>query len=314
MRVKHLVQRMERQNMKRAVSISLGSSTRDKAVEIELLGEKIHIERIGTDGDEAKARALFRDLDGKVDAFGVGGIDLGVHTPWRNYPLINALKLVQDVKHTPYVDGGGLKETLEARVMQHVEESIGKYIQPKTAFLISGISRYGMTMSFINAGYSCIFGDLMSGLDIPIAVRGLKNLNFLARILLPIVGRMPIKMLYPTGEMQLEVIPKYEKYYLENTVIAGDWLYIKRHMPTKMHGKVIVTNTTTPADVDFLKQRGVRYLVTTTPIMDGRSFGTNLLEASLIAVSGKKRPLNRNEIEDLIDQLNLKPQIQEITK
>ena len=35
--------------MKRAVSISIGSSKRDKKVEVELLGEKVQIERIGTD-------------------------------------------------------------------------------------------------------------------------------------------------------------------------------------------------------------------------------------------------------------------------
>ena len=35
--------------MKRAVSISLGSSKRDKSIEVELLGEQVRIERIGTD-------------------------------------------------------------------------------------------------------------------------------------------------------------------------------------------------------------------------------------------------------------------------
>ncbi|NJC96060.1 MAG: hypothetical protein FIB03_06955 [Anaerolineae bacterium] len=83
--------------MKRAVSISLGSTSRDKAVEINLLGETVRIERIGTNGDEAKARQMFREMDGKVDAFGVGGIDLGVHTPWKFYPHYGALKLVQVV-------------------------------------------------------------------------------------------------------------------------------------------------------------------------------------------------------------------------
>jgi hypothetical protein len=117
--------------MKRAVSISLGSSKRDKAVEIELLGETVRIERIGTNGDEAKARQMYRELDGKVDALGVGGIDLGVHTPWKFYPLHGALKLVQDVKQTPYVDGGGLKETLESRVMQWVEARIGNRFNPR---------------------------------------------------------------------------------------------------------------------------------------------------------------------------------------
>jgi len=298
--------------MKRAVSVSLGSSTRDKKVEVDLLGERVVIERIGTDGDEVAARKMFRDLDGKVDAFGVGGIDLGVGTPWKKYPLHAAVKLVQDVKITPYVDGGGLKDTLETRVMQYAEEQIGDQIQPKTAFLVAGITRYGMTLSFINAGYECVFGDLMFGLDIPIALRGIKLLENVARMLLPIIGRMPLSMLYPTGEKQLEVMPKYEKHYQGNTVTAGDWLYIKSHMPEDMKNKIIVTNTTTPEDVEFLKARGVKYLVTTTPVMDGRSFGTNMLEAALVAAAGKGRTLTSEELNQIIDELGIKPQIREL--
>lgn len=298
--------------MKRAVSISLGSTTRDKTVEVKLLGEMVRIERVGTNGDEVKARQMYRELDGKVDAFGVGGIDLGVHTPWKFYPLHAALKLVQDVKQTPVVDGSGLKETLEARVMQWVEKKIGDEIQPKTAFLVAGITRYGMTESFIKAGYKCVFGDLMFGLDLPIAINSLSSLNVVARIIMPIVGRMPLSMLYPTGEKQEQVTPKYEKYYQGNTVTGGDFLYIKQHMPEDMRGKIIVTNTTTPADVEFLKKRGVKYLVTTTPNLDGRSFGTNMMEAAMIAVSGKGRVLTNDELDTLIDQLGFEPQLQKL--
>lgn len=298
--------------MKRAVSISLGSPKRDKAVEIELLGERVRIERIGTNGDAAKARQMFREMDGKVDAFGLGGYDLGVHTPWKFYPLHDALKVVQDVKQTPYVDGGGLKETLEARVMQWVEQRIGDRIQPKTAFLVAGITRYGMTESFIKAGYQCVFGDLMFGLDVPIAIRSMSSLNIIARILMPIIGRLPMSMLYPTGEKQEQVTPKFEKYYQGNSVIGGDFLYIKQHMPEDMRGKSIVTNTTTPADVEFLKKRGIKYLVTTTPSFDGRTFGTNMMEAALIAVAGKGRVLTADELNAMIDQLGFEPQLQEL--
>ena len=63
--------------MKRAVSISIGSSKRNKAVEVTLLGEKVSIERIGTDGDMEAAALKYKELDGTVDAFGVGGADLG---------------------------------------------------------------------------------------------------------------------------------------------------------------------------------------------------------------------------------------------
>jgi hypothetical protein len=298
--------------MKRAVSISIGSTKRDKQVEVDLLGERVRIERIGTNGDIEKAAALYAELDGQVDAFGLGGIDLGVHTPWKMYPLHDAKRMIRRVQRTPLTDGGGLKLTLEARVMQAVEREIGTEIQPKTALLTAAITRYGMTTSFIDAGYDCVFGDLMFGLGIPIPVRGMTAMRRLAKLLLPIVGRMKIEWLYPTGEKQEKNVPKYEKHYRWASVIGGDFIYVKQHMPLRMDGKVIVTNTTTAADVDWLRARGVRYLVTTTPVYDGRSFGTNMLEAALIAASGKGRTLTHAELSLLIDRLDLKPQIQRL--
>jgi hypothetical protein len=298
--------------MKRAVSISLGSATRDKAVEVDLLGERVRIERVGTNGDVARAAALFGELDGQVDAFGVGGIDLGVHTPWKFYPLHDAQRMTKNVRRTPVVDGGGLKMTLEARVMQVVEQEIGADIQPKTALLTAAITRYGMTESFANAGYEAVFGDLMFALGAPIPIRSLATLRRLAKALLPILGRLPIEWLYPTGEKQEKNEPKYEKYYAWASVTAGDFLYVKKHLPLRLDGKVVVTNTTTAADVELLRVRGVRYLATTTPVYDGRSFGTNMLEAALVAASGKGRALTHAELDELIARLQLRPQIQRL--
>jgi len=112
--------------MKRAVSISLGSSKRDKSVTINLGGQEILVERIGTDGDIAKARQMYLDLDGKVDAFGVGGVDLYLRLDEREYPLRAALKLVEGVTKTPLCDGRGLKHTLERRVFKLAKPQLGE--------------------------------------------------------------------------------------------------------------------------------------------------------------------------------------------
>ena len=129
---------------------------------------------------------------------------------------------------------------------------------------------------------------------------------------MPLVGRMPLSMLYPTGEKQEQVTPKYEKYYQGNSVTGGDFLYVKQHMPEDMRGKIIVTNTTTPADVDFLKKRGIKYLITTTLNLEGRTFGTNMMEAALVAAAGKRRVLTTDELNALIDQLGFEPQLQKL--
>ncbi len=298
--------------MKRAVSISLGSSKRDKSVEVELLGEKVRIERIGTDGDMEKAAQLYKELDGEVDAFGVGGADLGILVDQKWYPLYSVQPMVRFVKKTPLVDGAGIKNTLENGLAPFIDAHIGDFVQEKKAFITLGADRWGLTTSFLDAGYDCVFGDLMFGLGLPFAVHSASSLKTLAAIMMPIAGRLPFEWIYPTGEKQEVRDPKWEKYYQWGTVIAGDCHYIKRHMPNRLEGKVIATNTTTSEDVDLFRSMGVKYLVTISPVMEGRSFGANMLEAALIAVSGKGRVLTNEELRELLDELNIEPQLQEL--
>ncbi len=300
--------------MKHVVSVSLGGSKRDKKVEFKLGDETILIERIGCDGDEKKAKALFEELDGKVDALGVGGVELYVHVDKKKYPLRSGINLVKNVKHTPCTDGGGIKLTLESRVFQLAEPQIKQTISPRRAMMPLAADRYGMAKSLHNAGFETVFCDLMFGLGVPIPVKGLKQLRFLASIIVPVVGLLPISVLYPTGEDQDKITPKYEKWYNYGSVVAGDFQYIRKHLPQDLSGKIIITNTTTTEDIDLLQGRGVSYLITTTPRVDGRSFGTNVLEAALIAYAGKGRVLTQNELSDLLQQFEVKPTVQELNR
>ncbi len=301
--------------MKRAVSISIGSSKRNKAIEVDLLGEKVSIERIGTDGDMDAAALKYKELDGQVDAFGVGGADLGLMVDDRWYPLYSVQPMVRYIQKTPVVDGAGLKNTLENRSAPFLESKLKDYIEKnggRKVFVVSGADRWGMTSGFLDAGYEAAFGDLMFGLDIPIALHTAQQLKTLAKFLMPVAGRLPFEWVYPTGEKQEHRTPKWEKFYHWGTVIAGDCHYIKHCIPDGMDGKIIVTNTTTPEDVELFRSLGVKYLITTTPVLDGRSFGTNMMEAALVAVSGKGRALTRDEYNEMLNQLGFEPQLQEL--
>jgi len=301
--------------MKHAVSISIGSSKRNKAVEVNLLGETVRIERIGTAGDMEAAALKYKELEGKVDAFGVGGADLEALVDGKVYPFYSVRPMVRFVEKTPLVDGGGLKNTLENKAVSFLDSKVGDYINKlgRKVLIPVGVDRWGLSKSFAEAGYETVFGDMMFGLDIPIPVRSIKGLRTVAALLMPIAGRLPFEMLYPTGEKQEKHVPKFEKYYHWATVIAGDCHYVKRHMPLDgMQGKVVVTNTTTPEDVEFFRKVGIKYLLTTTPVMDGRSFGTNMMEAALVAVSGKNRPLTWDELGEMITKLGFEPQLQEL--
>lgn len=298
--------------MKHVLSISLGSSSRDKRTVLRLGQETIRVERIGCDGDEAKAKALFEKYDGQVDAFGIGGVQLSVRINQKEYPLHSGLNLMENVHQTPYTDGGGLKATLERSIFQTVEPQIRAFTHPRKGMITVASDRYGMAQSFERAGFDMVYCDFMFALGLPIPIRSLKRLELAIDNLLPIIGRLPISMLYPTGANQDINLPKYEEWFNYGPVIAGDFLYIRRYMPFDLAGKVIITNTTTESDMRLLQSRGAAYLITTTPRLDGRSFGTNLLEAALIAYAGLGRPLSDGELLNLLHELALRPAIQKL--
>ena len=293
--------------MKTAVSISLGSSRRDKEVVVNLLGEEVRLRREGFDGDTAAAAARYTELDGQVDAFGAGGVDLWVGTDKKRFPLRQVHKIVAGVKQTPIVDGGGLKNILERQIVPTLIAELGPDLAHGRALITSAVDRFGMTLSFYDYDYDVLCGDLGFGLGIPIAIHDKKKVYRLANLFLPFLGYLPMSLLYPTGAKQNDIEPRFEDWYSWADVIAGDCNYIRRHLPDDLTGKIIATNTTTAEDRQLFQERGVTHLLTTTPLFDGRSFGTNMLEAGLVAATGYGRPLTNDELQTLVDQLQLKP-------
>lgn len=304
--------------MKRAVSISIGASSRDKKVEINLLGETVSLERIGTDGDMEKAAQLYGELDGKVDAFGVGGALLGFMIDDKWTTLNSVQSLLKYVKTTPIVDGTGLKMTLEKQVTNVINAELHGYVKEKRALVAVALDRWGTARAFLDDDYQVIFGDLMFSLGMNIPVRSEQGIKNVAAALVPVVKHLPFSWIYPTGEKQNERQPKYEKHFEWATVIAGDCHYLWRHMPEKLPGRVVVTNTTTPSDQKFFKDAGIKYLITTTPVLEGRSFGTNMMEAAIVAALGRKQPVDYahpgtyfSEMENAIKAVPFRPQVQE---
>jgi hypothetical protein len=295
----------------RVVSVSLGSSTRDVQIETELLGETVVLERRGTDGDIERATALIEELDGTIDAFGLGGMDLFFQVGDRRYRFRQAQRLARHARTTPMVCGAGLKNTLERRVIERLDDRIGW--RGRRVLMVAGVDRFGMSEALEAAGADLLFGDMIFALGIPMPVRSLAGLGRLARILAPIATQLPIAWLYPTGEQQESErsAGRGARHFAWAEVIAGDFHFVRRYAPTDLDGKVVLTNTTTADDVALLRERGVSTLITTTPRFGGRSLSTNLLEAAFVALAGR-HPLTAEDYRSLLDRSGLEPNVLEL--
>ncbi|MBO8125779.1 MAG: quinate 5-dehydrogenase [Firmicutes bacterium] len=300
--------------MKRVVSVSIGSSERNHRVEVDILGEPFVIERIGTDGDMEKAVELIRELDGKVDAFGMGGIDLFIWAGSKRYTFRDGKKIFRAATKTPIVDGTGLKNSLERKVVNWIQDKGIIDFKGCKVLLTSGMDRFGMAEALVEHKADLVLGDLMFALGVPIPLHSLKTLHRLAAILAPIIVQLPFELLYPTGQKQVkESKPRFEEWYQWADVIAGDFLFIKRYMPKDLSGKTILTNTVTAKDVEDLKRRGVKRLITTTPELSGRSFGTNVIEGVLVTLADKPyNELTQEDYLELLERIGFEPRLEEL--
>lgn len=281
-----------------AVSVSLGSSTRNSRAETTILGRQVILSRLGVDGDRKRARALYEEMDGRVDAFGFGGADFGVTVSNRHYAFTSLASLTAGLK-TPVTDGAALRSVIERRSMQRVPGGLPTEM-PKRVLITSAVDRYDLLLSFLDAGFEVICGDLGFVFGLPVAIRSLGGLHFMARTVLPLARRLPFELLYPTGAKQVESHVRFSQWFDWASAIGGDFIFLRTHLPARLDGKVIVTNTTTADDVELLRARKARALITTTPRVDGRSFGTNVIEAACIAVAGQRRRLTHDELAAMI--------------
>ncbi len=299
--------------MRKVLSVSIGSSARDHKVETVIMGQNFLLERVGTDGDMEKALRLIETYDGKVDAFGMGGIDLYICGGNRRYVIRDALALKKAAKKTPIVDGTGLKNTLERNVIKYISDNKIIDFKGKKVFIVSAMDRFGMAEALLEEGAAVACGDLIFALGIPKQLNSLRALHRIARIIAPIVCRLPFEMLYPTGKSQDTSNRKFDAFYRDADIIAGDFLYIKKYLPESLKDKVIITNTVTAGDVKHLSEIGVATLITTTPEYNGRSFGTNVMEAIIVALADRgKVELSPEEYNQYLARMGIKPRIEHL--
>ncbi len=297
----------------RVVSVSIGSSKRDHKAKAVFLGKEFELQRIGTDGDIKKAASMMRELDGNVDAIGVGGTDLYLWLGKKRYTIRDSKIFLRSVKKSFLTDGSGLKHTLERKAVEYLV-STGIFKPYYKYLVVSAVDRWGMAEAIYRIGGEVIYGDVIFALGINFPVKTLRTLFTIGSIALPIAVQLPFSMLYPIGKKQ-EVYGSgsnsmTKRYFEWADVIAGDFLYVKKYMPKRLDGKIIFTNTTTSEDAEELRRRGAKMLITTTPVLNGRSFGTNVMEGVFATLLGyKPEGPDFSPYEELIEKMDIKPTV-----
>ena len=299
--------------MKKVLSVSLGSSSRNHTTEADFLGQHFWLSRQGTDGDFKRYVRMFQENDGIVDAFGIGGTEFYLWVNNRKYYFREIKQVRRVIRKSKVGDGNGVKHQLEPMAMEVLREH-GVELRGKKALKTTAVDRYGLAKSLVDAGCDVTFGDFMFALGLPFPIHRLETIHLVARLLLPVLTQLPFRWLYPLGEKQDEApSQKYAQFLSQFEILAGDFLQIWKHLPVDLSGKIIVTNTTTAKNVEELQKRNLHILVTNTPRLGGRSFGTNVMEAMCRCLIDKPDDQITNaDILDVMRRIPLRPEFYEL--
>lgn len=298
--------------IKKVAGISLGSSKRDHTVELNVLGTHIQAYRKGCDGDLdlMRERLIEADQDPDVAAIGLGGVSITLEAAGKSYVFREIKDLVKVVKNTPIVDGTGLKDAVEGRAASYLRDELGVEVKGKKALITSAVDRWGLAMAFDDAGAINTYGDLLYALDLNVMVNSRKTLTRVIKLVMPVARLLPFTFLYPTttdSETKTKRTAFTDKLYAEADFIVGDFKYVVKYLPPSLEGKIVITNTTTPEDIELLKNHGVDMIVTTTPNLEGRTFGTNVIEAMLVASQGADKALTYERYYELMVEAGFRP-------
>ncbi len=289
---------MKGDRLKHIVSISLGTPHRDFSIRIKIANRELLLVRIGVNGNLHRAAQLIAELDGHVDAIGLGGINLNYRVNGLSYPCPEGKWLASHSRHTPVVDGSGVKEKLEPLLVQTLAYQFGWTMAGKQALVVSVLDRPDLASALSLHGCRLMIGDAAFGLKLPVWFSSMRTFSWAAYFTMPLLRHLPIRWLYPLGGKQMEHENRFAAQYDQADIIAGDFHFIRRYIPSNLAGKRVITSTLTAGDISFLRERGVTWVASASPLIHGRTFGANVLEAAMIACG-----LAETDIPPYIQQL-----------
>jgi len=275
-------------NQIKVVGVSLGSAQRDFEAEVCLGGATFSVKRTGLDGQIEAAVDMIKELDGKVAAIGLGGVNLDYRIAERRYPIREGKEMARAAKATPVVDGAFVKEDWEPALLRSIVDRGELELRGKRVLMTSVLDRYPLAVCLQDMGAEVSAGDALLALKLPLIFPSLRSFSAASYLAMPILSRLPLKYLYPLGKKQEVKRRGWDGLLRGIDMIAGDFHLINRFLPQDLSGKTFITSTLTGQDWAELERRGACRVIPLGIRLGDRALGANLLDAVITAAARRK--------------------------
>jgi len=294
--------------MKTVIGISLGAKSQDFDFRTRFLGEELHVRRLGTDGSTAQAAKLLRHWDKKADAIGLGLVKDNGGGARRRNPA-DAAKLSGLARHAPVSTGVRLSDLFLEWAVRHTQNTLGHYFDNARVLFLTGMAHQKLAMSMAEYTANLQFADPLLQLGVPKLLGSIEALGLYAS------GAHYVSDWAPPRLLPGPLLQQWSHYVLRKalakaTVVVAPVHELDAFGPEELAGKTIVTTTVNDVRLAQFRDKGVHLVVDGSPMVEGRAVDPSLLDAMILAATGKASgELLEDDYLEILDGQGLEPHL-----
>jgi predicted amino acid dehydrogenase len=273
--------------MKHVVSISLGSSSQDFDFVTEFLGEKLHVRRVGTNGSTPAAVKLIKQWDKKAAAIGLGVLKDSYKVGSRRFIEKDSARLKAVATQVPVTTGGRLGDIFQEWAVRHAQTHLGSFFNNSRVLFFSGMTDYKLALSIAEYTSNLQFADPLLQLGVPKLLGSVDALNLYSN------GAHYVKDWTLPAAMASGPVKEWTRFVLRKAMQKASVIVAPVHELDdfgleELAGKTVITATVNDERIAQMRDKGVATIIDGSPVMHGQVLGANLLDAMIMAATGKR--------------------------
>ena len=295
--------------MKTVISISLGSKNQDFEFTTHLLGQRLHVRRLGTDGSTAKATRLLQQWEKHADAIGLGVVKDSYRIGAQRLIDADIARLQSVVSRVPVTTGTRLSEIFVEWAVRHTQTELGHYFDNANVLFFSGMSNYKLAMSMSEYSDNLQFADPLLQLGVPKLLTSIDALGLYAS------GVHYVSDWTPPRVMPAALLKQWTHYVLgkamqKATVVVAPVHELDDFDLEALAGKTVITSNVNDERLARFKDKGVNMVVDGSPVLAGHVLGPEMLDAMILAATGKAPDdILEDDMLEIITGLQMAPRI-----
>ena len=295
--------------MKHVVSISLGSSQQDFEFTTEFLGTRLRVQRIGTNGSTATAIKLIKQWDKKAAAIGLGVLKDSYKVGSQRFIDKDSARLKAVATRVPATTGGRLGDILQEWAVRHAQSQLGSYFNNARTLFFSGLTDYKLALALSEYTTNLQFADPVLQLGVPKLLGSLDALHLYSN------GAHYVKDWSLPSAIATGPVKEWTRFVLRKAMQKATVLVAPAHELDdfgleELAGKTLIAAAVNDERMAQLRDKGVSTVIDGAPVMHGHVIGANLLDAMILAATGKAADeILEDDYLEIITGMDVQPRI-----